>query len=39
VGCLQITYFFLDDLKNAGLIPIEFLADITDAEILAYWKK
>jgi hypothetical protein len=30
---------FLEDLKKAGLVPVEYVEDITDAEILSYWKK
>ena len=30
---------FLEELKKAGLIPVECIKDITDAEVLAYWKK
>ena len=37
-GVYKSHTYFLDDLKNTGLIPIEFIADISDAEILAYWK-
>ena len=30
---------FLDALKKAGLIPIEYIKDLTDAEVLNFWKK
>jgi hypothetical protein len=30
---------FLEDLKKAGLVPVECIKDITDTEVLAYWKK
>jgi hypothetical protein len=30
---------FLEDLKKAGLVPVECIKDITDDEVLAYWKK
>ena len=30
---------FLEHLKKTGLVPVECIKDITDDEVLAYWKK
>ncbi len=30
---------FLDVLKKSDLIPVEYIKNLTDAEILSYWKK
>ena len=30
---------FLEDLKKVGLVPVEWIDDLADTEVLTYWKK